>query len=107
VNAPALQFDRPTAASARGSWSFRLYTAGQSPRSLTAIANLHALCHDYLDHGYQIEVVDLLEAPQRAAADQVLAIPTLVRLTPTPRRQVVGDLSDIDRVVAALELRGT
>jgi circadian clock protein KaiB len=107
VNAPALRNDEPSVASTFAPWRFRLYTAGQSPRSLTAVANLHALCHAYLQPGYQIEVIDLLDEPQRAAVDQVLAIPTLVRLAPTPRRQVVGDLSDVERVVAALEMRGT
>jgi circadian clock protein KaiB len=106
VNSPSLRREGALAASPRGSWRFRLYTAGQSPRSLSALANLYELCHAYLDPGYEIEVVDLLEQPQRAATDQVLAIPTLVRLAPTPSRRVVGDLSDVDRVVAALELRG-
>jgi circadian clock protein KaiB len=107
MNAPALRIDGEPLIPPCGAWRFRLYTAGQSPRSLAALANLHALCHLHLDAGYQIEVVDLLDQPQRAAADQILAIPTLVRLAPAPRRQVVGDLSDVDRVVAALDMRSS
>jgi circadian clock protein KaiB len=98
MNAPALRIDGEPLIPPCGAWRFRLYTAGQS---------LHALCHLHLDAGYQIEVVDLLDQPHRAAADQILAIPTLVRLAPAPRRQVVGDLSDVDRVVAALDMRSS
>ena len=87
-------------------WHFRLYVAGQSPRSLTALMNLHALCQAYLRPGVQVDVIDLLDEPARAAVDQVLAIPTLVRLAPEPRRWVVGDLSDRERVVRVLELHG-
>jgi circadian clock protein KaiB len=104
MNAPALhRSDEPSAATF-AEWHFRLYVAGQSPRSLTALMNLHALCHAYLRPGYQIDVIDLLDDPGRAAFDQILAIPTLVRLSPRPRLRVVGDLTDVERVVQALGL---
>jgi circadian clock protein KaiB len=97
-------FDDPLASHA-ASWRFRLYVAGQSPKSLTALMNLKSLCSTFLEVDCTIEVVDLLEHPQRAAADQILAIPTLVRLEPIPLRKVVGDLSDADRVATALDMR--
>jgi circadian clock protein KaiB len=104
VNAPALYCVGGPSAAASPSWHFRLYVAGQSPRSLTALMNLHALCLTYLRPGYQIDVIDLLDDPGRAATDQVLAIPTLVRLLPRPRLRVVGDLTDVERVVQVLGL---
>jgi circadian clock protein KaiB len=104
MNAPALQPLDDASGTACPTWHFRLYVAGQSPRSLTALLNLHALCHAYLRPGYQVDVIDLLDDPGRAAVDQVLAIPTLVRLSPAPRLRVVGDLTDVERVVQVLGL---
>src|SRR5512142_2236872 len=75
-------------------WELRLYVAGQTPRCLTALANLKKLCEEHLAGAYRIEVVDLLENPKLAQGDQILAIPTLVRRLPTPVRKILGDLSD-------------
>jgi circadian clock protein KaiB len=102
MNAPAVQPSDDAGGTSYPAWHFRLYVAGQSPRSLTALMNLHALCHAYLQPGYQVDVIDLLDDPGRAAVDQVLAIPTLVRLSPAPRLRVVGDLTDVERVVQVL-----
>ena len=85
-------------------WHLRLYTAGQSPRSLRAFANLKRLCDDRLAGHYEIEVVDLVENPSQARTDDILAIPTLVRRTPPPLRKIIGDLSDRERVCAGLRL---
>jgi circadian clock protein KaiB len=85
-------------------WEFRLYVAGQTPRSLAAIANLKKLCKEHLAGQYSIELVDLLENPRLARQDQVLAIPMLVRAFPEPRRKIVGDLSDQKQVLMELEL---
>jgi circadian clock protein KaiB len=85
-------------------WHLRLYVAGQSPKSLTAFANLKRICDEYLKSRYEIEIVDLLENPQLAAADEIVAIPTLVRRLPEPTRRLIGDLSDVDRVLAGLQL---
>ncbi|MCW3065176.1 MAG: KaiB protein [Solirubrobacterales bacterium] len=89
----------------RGDWHLRLYVAGQSPKSLTACANLRRMCDEYLESRYEIEIVDLLENPHLAAEDEILAIPTLVRRLPPPMRKLIGDLSDIDRVLAGLQLQ--
>lgn len=88
-----------------GSWQLRLYVAGKSPRSVTAFANLKKLCEEHLAGRYSIEVVDLLEHPQLAAGDQIVAIPTLVRKLPQPLRKIVGDLRDQERALVGLQLR--
>jgi circadian clock protein KaiB len=89
---------------AEAHWCLRLYVAGQSPKSLTAFANLKLLCDTYLSSRYEIEIIDLLEYPHLAAEDEIIAIPTLLRRSPAPRRKLIGDLSDVDRVLAGLQL---
>ena len=82
----------------------RLYVAGQTPKSMTAFANLKKICEEYLEGRYQIQVVDLLKDPQLASGDQILAIPTLVRRLPKPIRKIIGDLSNTERVLIGLDL---
>jgi circadian clock protein KaiB len=86
-------------------WNLRLYTAGQSPKSLAALANLKRVCDEHLSGRYSIEVVDLLKNPRLAKDDQIVAIPTLVRKLPEPLRRIVGDLSDTERTLVGLQLR--
>ena len=86
-------------------WDLRLYVAGQTPRSLAALSNLKRFCEEHLSDRYAIEVVDLVEEPQRARVDQILAIPTLVRKLPSPMRKIIGDLSHTERVLVGLDLR--
>jgi len=86
-------------------WELRLYVAGQTPKSLTAFANLKRICEEHLAGQYRIEVVDLVENPQLAREDQILAIPTLVRKLPRPLRKIIGDLSNNERVLVGLNLR--
>ena len=86
-------------------WDLRLYVAGQTPRSVAAIANLQKLCEEHLAGKYRIEVVDLVSNPQLARTDQILAIPTLVRRLPVPIRKIIGDLSNSERVLVGLDLR--
>ncbi len=85
-------------------WELRLYVAGQTTKSLTAFANLKKLCEEHLAGKYRIEVIDLLERPQLAQGDQILAIPTLVRRLPPPLRKIIGDLSNTERVLVGLDL---
>jgi circadian clock protein KaiB len=85
-------------------WKLRLYVAGQTPKSLEAFANLKRLCEEHLSGRYSIEVIDLLETPQLAKDDQILAIPTLVRRLPEPVCKIIGDLSDTERVLVGLDL---
>lgn len=83
----------------------RLYVAGQTKKSLTAFANLKEICEEHLGGRYRIEVIDLLENPQLARGDQILAVPTLVRRLPTPLKKIIGDLSNTERVLVGLDLR--
>ena len=86
-------------------WSLRLYVAGQTPKSIAAFANLKKICEEKLAGRYKIEVIDLLENPQLARGDQILAIPTLVRKLPVPVRKIIGDLSNTERVLVGLDLK--
>jgi circadian clock protein KaiB len=85
-------------------WVLRLYVAGQTPKALTAFANLKKICEVQLKGKYSIEVIDLLINPQLGNEDQILALPTLVRKLPVPVRKIIGDLSDTERVLVGLDL---
>jgi circadian clock protein KaiB len=82
----------------------RLYVAGQTKKSLAAFANLKKICEKYLGGRYRIEIIDLLENPQLAKGDQILAVPTLVRKLPPPIKKIIGDLSNTERVLVGLDL---
>ncbi len=82
----------------------RLYVAGGAPNSVQAIANLEAICQQYLKGHYQLEIVDVFEQPLRALADGVIVTPSLTKLSPLPAAQVVGNLSDKNKVLLALGL---
>jgi circadian clock protein KaiB len=86
-------------------WDLRLYVAGQTPKSMTAFANLKRMCEEHLAGKYRIEVVDLLKEPQLARGDQILALPTLVRKLPEPIKKIIGDLSNTERTLVGLDLR--
>jgi circadian clock protein KaiB len=86
-------------------WELRLYVAGQTPKSITALKNITKYCKEHLDGQYSIEVIDLLKTPQLAAGDQIFAIPTLVRKVPEPIRKIIGDLSNEERVLVGLNIR--
>ncbi len=87
--------------------TLRLYIAGQTPKSLAALANLKKICDDHLvsKHKIQLEVVDLMEKPEQALTDQILAIPTLIRKLPSPVKRIIGDLSNTERVLVGLDIR--
>ncbi len=86
-------------------FSLRLYVAGQTPKSLTAFANLKRLCEEHLPGQYRLEVVDLAKNPHLAQADQIIALPTLVRRLPEPIKRVVGDLSNSEKVIVGMDIR--
>jgi circadian clock protein KaiB len=96
---------RKASAEQPGGWDLRLYVAGQTPKSLAALANLRKICEQYLENKYSIEVVDLVRNPRLARKDQILAIPTLVRALPVPIRKIIGDLSNTEKVLTGLEVR--
>lgn len=89
----------------RSEWILRLYVAGQTPKSLAAFANLKKICEEHLANRYQIEVIDLTKQPQLAANDQIIALPTLVRKLPQPIKRIIGDLSNMERVMVGMELK--
>jgi circadian clock protein KaiB len=86
-------------------WRLRLYVAGVTPKSTTAFTNLKRICEQHLSGQYSIEVIDLLEHPQLAKGDEIIAIPTLVRRLPPPIRKIVGDLSNEEKALVGLQLR--
>ncbi len=83
----------------------RLYVAGQTPKCMRAFVNLKRICEEYLAGRYHIEMIDLLQNPQLARGDQILAVPTLVRRLPEPMKKIIGDLSNTERVLVGLDLR--
>ncbi len=86
-------------------YQLRLYVAGQTARSQAALRNLEEICEKHLRGKYRIEVVDLLVNPQLARGDQIFAVPTLVRQLPPPVKKIIGDLSNVERVLVGLNLR--
>jgi circadian clock protein KaiB len=95
---------RPAAA-AEETWELRLYVTGRSPMSVRALANLQRACAHWLPGRYHIEVIDLLEDPRRVAEDQILAVPTLIKMHPPPIRKIVGDLSDTSLLLFGMQQR--
>src|SRR3982750_3884991 len=86
-------------------WELRLYVAGKTAKSVTALQNLKRYCEEHLKGQYSIEVVDLLKSPQLAEGDQIFAVPTLVRKVPEPLRKIIGDLSNEEKVLVGLNIR--
>jgi circadian clock protein KaiB len=85
-------------------WNLRLYVAGTTPRAAKALENLKRICEEHLAGQYAIEVIDLLQTPQLAKGDQIVAVPTLVRKLPEPVRKIIGDLSNTEKVLVGLDL---
>ncbi|WP_293304956.1 circadian clock protein KaiB [Pedobacter sp. UBA5917] len=86
-------------------YELRLYVAGRTSKSVVALENLKRICEEHLQGKYSIEVIDLLEKPQLAEGDQILAIPTLVKKVPEPVRKIIGDLSNVEKVLVGLDIR--
>jgi circadian clock protein KaiB len=99
------RFEYEPTTNAAKSWELRLYTAGQTPKSIAAFQNLKRLCEEHMPGRYTIEVIDLMQNPRLAKEDQIVAVPTLVRKLPDPLRKIIGDLSDTERTLVGLQLR--
>jgi circadian clock protein KaiB len=95
----------PSQSSGDGGWHLRLYVAGQTVKTIAAVDNIRTLCDQFLGENYQLEIIDLLEEPELAEQDKILAVPMLVRKAPTPVRKIIGDLSNVDLVSAALDFQ--
>jgi circadian clock protein KaiB len=89
---------------AEQTWELRLYIAGKTPKSVSALNNLNKYCEEHLKGKYKIEVIDLLLQPQLAEGDQIFAVPTLVRKVPVPIRKIIGDLSNEEKVLVGLNI---
>ena len=96
---------RAAAKPADTEYLLRLYVAGQTAKSVQALANLKAICEEHLAGRYRLEVVDLLENPALARGDQILALPALVRQLPPPVKKIIGDFSNAERLLVGLDLR--
>ena len=86
-------------------WELRLYIAGQTAKSVAALANLKRFCEENLQGQYTLEVIDLMQQPQLARDHQILAIPTLVRKLPAPIKKVIGDLSQTEKIIVGMDIR--
>ena len=86
-------------------WRLKLYVAGTGSKSVAAFANLKTICEQHVPNLYEIEVIDLVERPQLAKGDQILAVPTLVRRLPSPIRKIIGDLSNTEKVLVGLDIK--
>jgi len=94
----------PTPDAPAADWVLRLYVAGQTPRSLRAVANIQRICSERLHGRYTLEVIDLYQQPQLAQGEQIVAVPALIKRLPEPLRVIIGDMSDTERVVVGLDL---
>ena len=86
-------------------WELRLYVAGQTPKSIEAFSNLKKICETHLEGKYRIEIIDLMENPELAKGDQILALPTLVRKLPEPVKKIIGTLANEEKVLVGLDVR--
>lgn len=106
---PTVRAQRPVRTEPRVAASTRyilkLYVAGQSPKSVSAIANIKNICEEHLQGRYELEVIDLYQQPQLALNEQIIALPTLLRRLPGPLRRIIGDMSNLERVLVGLDLR--
>jgi circadian clock protein KaiB len=105
MSQPDEQPENPVLEGDADHYNLRLYVAGQTTKSMTAIKNLERVCETHLAGRYKIEVIDLVQHPRLAAGDQILAIPTLVRRLPAPLKRVIGDLSNTEKVLVGLDIR--
>lgn len=96
---------RDKSSEAKPLWRLRLYVAGTTPKSMAAFRNLKEICEEHLGGQYSIEIIDLLQSPQLARGDQIIAVPTLVRKLPHPVKKIIGDLSNTERVLVGLDLK--
>jgi len=96
--------DRATSTPAADRYVLRLYVTGMTPRSTRAIKNLQAICDEYLDGRYELDVIDIYQQPVLAKGEQIVAAPTLIRKLPLPIRRLVGDMSERERVLVGLDL---
>jgi circadian clock protein KaiB len=101
----ALEFEQAIEKRESAFYQLRLYVAGTTPYSVSAIANIKKICEEYLKGRYELEVIDLYQNPTLAKGEQIIAAPTLIKKLPLPLHRIIGDLSVVDRVLVGLDLR--
>lgn len=97
-------FERALADRETRRYVLRLYVSGATFKSMQAISNIRKICEQNLKGRFELEVIDTYQKPEMAQADQIVALPTLIKELPPPLRRVIGDLSDADRVMVGLDL---
>jgi circadian clock protein KaiB len=102
---PITAFEDLLAKSKAGRYVLRLYIAGSTPQSARAVANIKKLCEARLKDRYELTVIDLYQQPKQARGEQIIAAPTLVKQLPLPLRRLIGDLSNTNRVLLALDIK--
>lgn len=98
-------FSRAAAARREPAFVLRLYVAGATPQSTRALINIKEICEEHLQGRYELEVVDVFVKPDKARAEDVVAVPTLLKKLPAPLRRLVGDLSNRERVLVGLNIK--
>jgi circadian clock protein KaiB len=104
---PTAKMDLAMSESGKDKYILRLYITGTTSRSVLALTNLKKICEEYLDGQYELEVIDLYRMPGLAIDEQIIAAPTLIKKLPLPFRRIIGDMSDIEKVLMGLDLRKT
>jgi circadian clock protein KaiB len=97
--------DIASASAANVEYVLRLYVSGQTPRSVLAIENMRRICAEYLSQHYTLEVIDIYQHPEACQQQQIIAVPTLIKVLPHPLRRIIGDLSNTEKVLVGLDLR--
>jgi circadian clock protein KaiB len=97
--------DIASASAANNEYVLRLYVSGQTPRSVLAIENMRRICAEYLSQHYTLEVIDIYQHPEACQQQQIIAVPTLIKVLPHPLRRIIGDLSNTEKVLVGLDLR--
>jgi circadian clock protein KaiB len=97
-------FERAVEAPHAGRYVLRLYVTGMTPRSARAVNNLRAICDEYLEGRYDLEVIDIYQQPVLTKGEQIIAAPTLIKKLPLPMRRIIGDMSNRERVLVGLDL---
>ena len=102
----SLAFGKKKKKSEKQEYVLRLYVAGMTPKSKQAILNIKKLCDGHLKDRYELEVIDIMRNPVLAAGEQIIATPTLIRKIPTPLRRFIGDMTEAERILVGVDLRG-
>jgi circadian clock protein KaiB len=99
------EFEKAVEQLGKGRYTLRLYVAGTTPQSVKAITNLKRVCEEHLKGRYDLEVIDIYQQPKLAEGEQIVAVPTVIKKLPLPIRKLIGDMSDVDRVLVGLDIR--